>query len=263
MKFEYIILEKKDKIATIKLNTPKNYNALNVKNLNELHSALDECEKDDSIKCIIFTGEGKLFSSGGNIKEFLAAVESGTASQKIADISEILHKCALKIMDLNKPIIGKILGGAYGAGLNLVLCCDLVYAEENSILDEAFVNVGLSIDGSGSYTLPRLIGIKRSKELIWLGGIKAIQAEKWGLINGAIPKNEFDEFVNKIAIKCSNLPPLNVKGTKKLLNTTFLKTAKQELDDEREIQIKVAGSEDFAEGVKAFSKKRKPNFKGI
>ncbi len=262
LNYRLIELEKKNKIAVIALNSPKNFNALNVEILNELYSALDDCEKDSNIKVIIFTGNGKLFSSGGNVKEFLQAIEEGTAQQKIADISEILHKCALKIMNIPKIVIGKIHGGAYGAGLNLILCCDLVYAEENAILDEAFVNVGLSVDGSGSFTIPRLIGLHRAKEFFWLGGIKANKAEQWGIINGAIPDKEIDKFIENLADKCSKLPPLNILNTKKLLNTTFIKTPEKELDDERTIQIEVSGSEDFAEGVRAFFEKRNPVFKG-
>ena len=164
MVYKYILLEKKPPIAYLWLNTPDNYNALAVANLEEVYNALEDCEKDDSIRVIVFGGKGKLFSSGGNVKEFMSAVEAGTASQKIADISKILHECALKILTIGKPVVGVIHGGAYGAGLNLILCSDLLYAEENAVLDEAFVNVGLSIDGSGSYTIPRMIGVKRAKE---------------------------------------------------------------------------------------------------
>ena len=262
MTYDYIILEKSGPIANIWLNTPQNLNALAVENLTEVYDALENCEKDDSIRTIVFSAKGKLFSSGGNVKEFLSAIKEGSAPQKIADISKILHKCAVKITTIGKPVIGKLQGGAYGAGLNLVLCCDLVYAEENVILDEAFVNVGLSIDGSGSFTIPRLIGTKKAKEFFWLGGIKAKEAETWGIINKALPANELDQFVSKIAEKMADLPPLNIKNTKKLINITFKNTVETQLEAEREIQIKVAGSKDFAEGVTAFFEKRKPKYIG-
>jgi 2-(1,2-epoxy-1,2-dihydrophenyl)acetyl-CoA isomerase len=262
MPYKHIILEKKEKIASIWLNTPENLNALAVDNLTEVYDALLDCEKDDSIRVIIFSGKGKLFSSGGNVKEFFSAIKQGTAAKKIANISEILHKCAVKIMTIGKPVIGKIQGGAYGAGLNLVLCCDLLFAEENTVLDEAFVNVGLSIDGSGSYTIPRMIGMKKAKQFFWLGKINAKQAENLGLINAAIPTEELDQIVAKTAAKLAELPPLNIINTKKLLNMTFLNTAEVQLEKEREIQIQVAASEDFAEGVTAFFEKRKANYKG-
>ncbi|MFX1293594.1 MAG: enoyl-CoA hydratase/isomerase family protein [Promethearchaeota archaeon] len=261
MSYKYIKIEKKNKIAIISLNTPEKLNALNVENLTELYSALKECE-NDSVRVIIFTGQGKIFSSGGNVKEFLSAIQAGTATQKIADISEILHKCAEKIMTIGKPVIGKIRGGAYGASLNLVLCCDLLYAEENTVLDQAFPNLGLCFDGSGTYTIPRIIGMKRAKEFFWLGKITAKQAADWGLINEALSENELDQAVDKIATKLVNIPPLNAINTKKLLNMTFLNTIKQQLEAERKIQIKIAASEDFAEGVTAFFEKRRPNFKG-
>ncbi len=262
MTFNYILLEKEGAIATIWLNTPATYNAVNVANMEELYSALEDCEKDDAIRVIILTGKGKMFSSGGNIKEFSSSIKAGTAPKKIADITAIMHPCAMKIMTLRKPVIGKIRGGAYGGGLNVILSCDLIYAEENAVLDEAFANVGLSIDGSGSYTIPRMIGMKRAKEFFWLGKITAKQAAEWGLINAAVPENELDQTVDNIAAKLANVPPLNVINTKKLVNMTFMNTIKQQLDAESEIQIKVAGSEDFAEGVTAFFEKRKPNFKG-
>ncbi len=261
MTYEYISVEKKEKIKTIALNTPTNLNALNVENLTELFSAIKECE-NDSTRVIILTGNGKLFSSGGNVKEFMSAVKAGTAVQKISDISKILHECAGEIMTIGKPVIGKIRGGAYGAGLNLVLSCDLVFAEEDAILDEAFVNVGLGIDGSGTYTIPRLVSMKRAKEFFWLGRITAKKAADWGLINAAVPENELDALVHEIAIKLTNIPPLNVINTKKLVNITFLNTVKQQLDIERQHQIDVAGSKDFAEGVIAFFEKRKPNYIG-
>ncbi|MHA1267291.1 MAG: enoyl-CoA hydratase/isomerase family protein [Candidatus Helarchaeota archaeon] len=262
MSYQYIELEQTPPIAKIWLNTPQNFNALSVPNLTEVYHALDECEKNPAIRVIILAARGKLFSSGGNVKEFMAAIKSQKAPQKIEEITEILHPCALKIMQMGKPVIGRIQGGAYGAGLNLVLSCDLVYAEENAVLDEAFANVGLSIDGSGSYTIPRMIGMKRAKELFWLGKITAKIAEKWGLINRALPANELDQYIETIALKLAELPPLNIINTKKLMNITFRNTIEQQLNEESKIQIKVAASDDFAEGVTAFFEKRKPRFKG-
>lgn len=95
-----------------------------------------------------------------------------------------------------------------------------------------------------------------------MGKIIAKEAEKLGLINGAVPEPDLDQFVEKIAIKLAGLPPLNIINTKKLLNQTFLNNAERQLEEERQIQIKVAGSEDFAEGVTAFFEKRNPNYKG-
>jgi len=263
MTYKCILVEKEPPIGKIYFNTPDNLNAVNVQNLTELYAALDECEKDVSIRVIVLGAKGKLFSSGGNVKEFLSSIKEKKAAQKIADISEILHKCVQKILDLTKPVIGKIQGGgAYGAGLNLVLSCDLVFADENSVLDEAFANVGLSCDGGGTYVIPRLIGMKHTKEFFWLGKIDAKTAELWGLINRAAPGDQLDQMVERVAKKLAGVPPLNVLNTKKLLNVTFLNTVDKQLAEERQIQIKVAASEDFAEGVGAFFEKRKPVYKG-
>jgi len=262
MSYDLILLEKEPPIGYIYLNTPENLNAINVENLTELYSALEDCEQDESIRVIVLGAKGRLFSSGGNIKEFLSSINKGMASQKIADISEILHKCVQKIIQLAKPVIGRIHGGAYGAGLNLVLSCDLVFADTNAILDEAFANVGLSIDGGGTCTIPRLIGVRKAKEFFWLGKIDAKKAEEWGLINKAIPTEELDQTIEQTAQKLAEVPPLNVLNTKKLLCTTFLNTIEEQLAVERERQIEVAGSEDFAEGVTAFFEKRKPMYHG-
>ncbi|NHI94178.1 MAG: enoyl-CoA hydratase [Candidatus Lokiarchaeota archaeon] len=257
-----ILLEKKDGIANIKLNDPKSFNALNVSILKEIYSALENCENDDSIRCIILSGEGKMFSSGGNVKEFKGAVENGTAPQLISDITEILHKCIEKILSIPKAVISRLHGGAYGAGLNLALSSDIIIASDDCILDQAFVNVGLSVDAGGTYLIPRIIGTHLAKEFFWLGQISAIKAEELGIINQAVPESELNDAVNTVALKLVDAPPLNIKYVKKLMNQTHLKSPKEQLEDEREIQIKVAGSEDFKEGILAFFEKRKPNYKG-
>jgi len=260
--FEKIILEKKGNIANITLNDPKSFNALNVFTLNEVYSALEDCVKDDSIRCIILSGNGKMFSSGGNVKEFKDAVGEGTAPKKIADISEILHKCVNKILEIPKPVLCKMHGGAYGAGLNLGLSCDIVIATDSTILDQAFVNVGLSVDAGGTYTVPRLVGTHRAKEFFWLGKIDAKKAESWGIINYAVPEADLDGMTEKIAKNLASAPPLNIKNVKKMVNETFLNNHPSHLVKERQKQIETAGSEDFAEGVTAFFEKRKPEYKG-
>ncbi|MHA1784369.1 MAG: enoyl-CoA hydratase/isomerase family protein [Candidatus Helarchaeota archaeon] len=262
MTFEKIIFEKKEKIAYITLNNPKSFNALNVEILSEVYSALQDCEDDDDIRAIILAGSGKMFSSGGNVKEFKSSVLDGSAPKLIGDISEILHKCVLKIINIPKAVVCKLQGGAYGAGLNLALSADIVIADENAVLDQAFVSVGLSVDAGGTYSVPRLIGVHLAKEFFWLGKISAIRAEEWGVINQAVPENELDKIVENIANRLASAPPLNIMHVKKLLNKTFLQSAKEQLADERKIQIQVAGSEDFKEGVLAFFDKRKPEFKG-
>lgn len=146
--------------------------------------------------------------------------------------------------------------------MNLALSSDIIIATDSSVLDQAFVNVGLSIDAGGTYIVPRLIGTHLAKEFFWLGEISAIKAEEWGIINQAVPENELDKVVMNIANKLTNAPPLNIKNVKKLINQTFLKTPEEELSLERKIQIEVAGSEDFKEGVLAFFEKRKPNYMG-
>ena len=260
--FEKIILEKKGNLGFITLNDPKSFNALNVSVLNEVYSALEDCVKDDSIRCVILSGNGKMFSSGGNVKEFKEAVGEGTAPKKIADISEILHKCVNKIIEMPKPVLCKMHGGAYGAGLNLGLSCDIVIAADSTVLDQAFVNVGLSVDAGGTYTVPRLIGMHRAKEFFWLGKIDAKKAESWGIINYAVPEADLDGMTDKIAKKLASAPPINIKNVKKMVNETFLNNHVSHLIKERQKQIETAGSEDFGEGVTAFFEKRKPEYKG-
>ena len=257
-----ILFDKSDRIAHITLNDPKSFNALNVSILSEIYSALEDCEKDESIRSIILSGAGKMFSSGGNVKEFKGAVESGTAPKLISNISEILHKCVLKILNIPKAVICKLHGGAYGAGLNLALSSDIIIASDSSVLDQAFVNVGLSVDAGGTYLVPRLVGTHLAKEFFWLGQISAIKAEEWGIINQAVPEKELDKVVLEIAKKLANAPPLNIKNVKKLVNQTFLRSPEEQLMHERKIQIEVAGSKDFKEGVIAFFEKRKPEYTG-
>ena len=254
-----ILFEIKDSIAIITLNRPEKLNAFNREMALSLQEKLDECEKNISIRCVYITGSGKAFCAGQDLSEVMDP--HGPGMEKI--LSEHYNPVVKKIRNLGKPVLAIVNGVAAGAGANIALCCDVVIAAESASFIQAFSKIGLIPDSGGTFFLPRLIGFQKASAVMMLGDkITAAEAERIGMIYKFFPDEIFYNEAKKIAFTLSELPTRGLALTKKALNLSIEKNLEQQLQTEDWLQQEAAATNDFREGVTAFSEKRKPHFKG-
>ena len=257
---ESIQLKIENKVAFITLNRPEVFNSFNREMALRLQSVFDECESNNEVRAIVLSGNGKAFCAGQDLKE-VTSPELNPGFKKI--LEEHYNPIIKRIRDIKKPIIGAINGVAAGAGANIALACDIVVAHEKVSFIQAFSLIGLVPDSAGTYFLPRLIGFQKAQALAMLGDkVSAEEAERMGMIYRVIALENFEEEVQKLALKLANMPTKALGMIKELFNASMTNTLEQQLDMESKYQIEAAQSNDYAEGVAAFIEKRKPNFKG-
>ena len=255
-----ILLEIKNGVATITLNRPEVFNSFNREMAFLLQDTLDACEKDDNVRAIVLTGNGKAFCAGQDLKE-VTSPELNPGFKKI--LEEHYNPIITRIRSIKKPIIGAINGVAAGAGANIALACDIVVAHEKVSFIQAFSLIGLVPDSAGTFFLPRLIGFQKALALAMLGDkVSAVEAEKMGMIYKVMPLENFEADVNELALKLANMPTKALGLIKELFNKSMTNDLKAQLALESKLQIEAAETEDYAEGVAAFIEKRKPEFKG-
>ncbi|MFZ6012046.1 MAG: enoyl-CoA hydratase/isomerase family protein [Bacteroidota bacterium] len=257
--FKFLKYSVDNGVASITLNRPEVYNALNDDITYELQDALKAVAKDDAVRVVVLTGEGKAFCSGQDLK--------AASGQEKRSFLESLHKRYNPIIramrHLPKPIIGRINGVAAGAGCSLALACDITVAAEEATLIEVFINIGLVPDSGSSYFLPRLIGLARSFEMCSMGSrIKASEAAAMGLINKSVPADQLDAAVKEYASHYAQAPTKAIGLIKKMLNKATISSVDEMLDYEAYCQEIAGSTHDYKEGVKAFLEKRKPAFLG-
>ncbi|MBI4596166.1 MAG: enoyl-CoA hydratase/isomerase family protein [Candidatus Tectomicrobia bacterium] len=258
MAFENIILEKAAGVAKITLNRPNALNALSSRLLSELETAVKDCESDKAIKVVVITGAGRAFSAGADLKEL-----SGADPDKTISVIKIFHRCFNVIENLGKPVIAAINGLALAGGLELVMACDLAVLSEDAKIGDQHANFGLVPGGGGTQRLPRLIGIRRAKELmltgVWLSPQEALE---FGLVNKIAPTGKLMETVGELAKNLIKKSPMASKTIKYLVNDGM----KMNLDDGLELEIKEVRkhfeTKDIKEGLSAFLERREPNFPG-
>lgn len=246
-------------VATVTLNRPDVYNALNDEITYELQDALKTVAKDEQVRVVVLTGEGKAFCSGQDLK-------AASGDQKRSFLQS-LHKRYNPIIsamrNLPKPIVCRLNGVAAGAGCSLALACDVIVASEEATLIEVFINIGLVPDSGSAYFLPRTVGSNKAFELCSMGNrVKAAEAVSIGLINKAVPASELDTAVKFYTDYYSKAPTKSIGLIKKMLNKSTTSTLEEMLEYEAYCQEIAGTSVDYKEGVTAFLEKRKPDFKG-
>lgn len=258
-KFETIILTKTDSIATVTLNRPNAANGINPTLARELAEAALICDKDESIRCVILTANGKLFCAGGDLKSL--GGEPNKAAAKIKGMADNLHRATSSFARMKKPFIVAVNGMAAGAGFSIAITGDFVIAGESAKFTMAYTAAGLSPDGSSSYYLPRLIGIRKTMDLMMTNKrLSAQEAETWGLINQVVPDDTLQTTAMTLAEKLANGPTDAYGIVKKLLLCSFDNSLETQMELEGRAIADQAGSANGQEGILAFLEKRKPKF---
>ncbi len=248
-----------DNIAFITLNRPERLNSFDLKLGKELYNELKNLSKKKEIRAVIIKGSGKGFCAGGDVKEMHHAKDK---SQYLRDLTKSIHKCVIEIRTMEKPVIAAVNGAAFGAGLSLAISCDILIAVKGVKMCTAFVGIGLA-PGCGTQFFTRIVGYQKACEYILTSKVfTAEEAEKLGLVNITVEKDELDKTIEKFASKFRKLPPIAVGKAKMLINKSLENDMITHLELESITAAFSAGTDDFKEGVEAFIEKRKPEFKG-
>ena len=265
MSYDTLLVDRDDQgIVTVTLNRPDKKNAMSVKMVVELTQLLDEIADDRDVRVLVITGAGDAFTSGADLSP-----EKGEEGFGRGGLGGALHgmrrlgRLIVRLHELPQPTIAAVNGVAVGAGCNLALGCDLVFASDAARFSEIFVRRGLSVDGGGSWLLPRLVGLHKAKELAFLGDIiSAEEAERFGIVNRVVPAGELDKVVTEIAQRVAVQPPIQLSITKKLLNQSLSVSMADAVEFEDVAQALAFSSKDTAEAMQAFLEKREPKFTG-
>ena len=245
-------------VATITMNRPKSLNSMNDGLINGLHDAITKAATDKEVRAIVLTGNGKAFCAGGDLS-YLNGIEA--AADKKAFITKV-GDVAKRLTTIEKPVIAYVNGVAAGAGVNLMLACDLVYASAKARFAESFSKVGLIPDCGGLYFLPKAVGVLKAKELMFTADlIDAPTAEKLGMLNAVYDDDVLHDKVYEMAARLAASAPLSISLIKKYINNTAL-TLDEVLTIEETTQALLMGTGDCKEGIAAFYEKRNPAFTG-
>ncbi|MEB3285480.1 MAG: enoyl-CoA hydratase-related protein [Candidatus Sericytochromatia bacterium] len=260
--YSTILYHVKEGIASLVFNRQEVLNAFNDRMSEEVYVALRHAARDENTRCVIITGAGKAFCAGQdlgsrNVADFDGELHLGES------VRERYNPIIQLIRTMDKPVVAALNGVAAGAGCSIALACDLRLASTKANLIQAFVRIGAAPDSGSSFFLPRLVGLGRATELLFLGDkINAVEAERWGLVNRVAEPEAFDALVQDYAHRLSQAPTRAIALAKRALNQAMDTDLTTTLEHEAWMQELAGRSSDYAEGVRAFTEKRPPVYTG-
>jgi 2-(1,2-epoxy-1,2-dihydrophenyl)acetyl-CoA isomerase len=252
-------VETRGAVALVTLNRPDNANAVNLQMAMDLLAAAMTCSRNNTVRAVVLTGAGRNFCFGGDLR---AIASEGVESGYLRELTGYLHSAISHFVRMDPPVIVAVNGTAAGAGVSLAAMADLAVCGKSSKFNLAYTNAGLTPDGGASFLLPRVIGARRTMELLLLNRpLLAKQALEWGLVNEVADDAELLERALEIAGQVANGATRALGQTKRLVAHS-LGALESHMTLESETIASQAASVDGVEGIRAFLEKRKPHFSG-
>lgn len=258
MEYQYILVEKNyaEHIGLVRINRPKELNALSLEVMEELVHAFQNLDEDDNCRCIVITGNERAFAAGADIKQM-----SGKSAIDMYKIDQFKKWDAIK--KVKTPIIAAVSGFALGGGCELTMLCDMIVASHTAKFGQPEIKIGVMPGAGGTQRLTRAIGKARAMEMVLTGKfISADEAFEVGLINKVVPTEIYLEEAIKLAKEVAKMSPLATKMAKEAVLHSFELSLEEGLHFERKNFYLLFASQDQKEGMQAFVEKRKPEWKG-
>ena len=262
---EAVKYEQSGRVVTLTLNKPETRNALSDDLVPDFVAKLKRADADESVSCLIITGAGKSFSSGGNLKEIRAMTQEKKLSTN--DIRrwyiDMIQNIPRTMQEITVPCIAAVNGHAIGAGCDLTMMCDIRIASEKAIFAESFMRVGLIPGDGGAWFLPRVIGLSRASEMSYTCDfIDASKAEKWGMVSEVVAPDDLMSTAMAMAKRIAAHPPIGIRLAKKLIRDSQDMPLGAALEMAAGMQATLQQTDDHLEAIDAVLENREPNYKG-
>lgn len=258
MSYETLEYEVRDGVATITLSREEAANSVNLQACQELAEAALAAQEDASVRAVVLTGRGRMFSAGGDLGSFAGAEEPPKLLKRM---TIHLHAAVAMFARMDAPVIAAVNGAAAGAGFSLVCAADLAIAAESAKFTLAYTGAGLTPDGSSTWFLPRIVGRRRTLELM-LGNrvLSAQEALEWGIVNQVVPDGEAGKAAAELAATLAQGPTGAYGVTKRLVLGSSDNSLETQMELEGTAIARAAATPDGQEGISAFLAKRRPRF---
>jgi 2-(1,2-epoxy-1,2-dihydrophenyl)acetyl-CoA isomerase len=257
-----LLIERSEGVATVTLNRPESMNSLSVTLKEALVTELDAIARDESVRAVVLTGNGRGFCVGQDLREHIAMLESGNPAP-LSTVEQHYNPIVTSLVTMPKPVIAAVNGMAAGAGAGLAFACDFRFISTKAGFLIAFANVGLSLDSGVSWTLPRLIGSARATALCLLAEpITADAALEMGLVNALLEPDHLLAAARQLAVKLAAGPTAAYAAIRESLAFAATSTLAEALGKEAELQGAMGATEDHRNATAAFVAKQQPVFVG-